>query len=63
MLEIKDTSGDKGTLWRIVVPNVPEVKQQIMREHHDVPYAGHQGYQEMLKNLQKTFYWYDHTLV
>ena len=51
LLEIKDASKGEGTRWRIVVPNVPELKQQLMREFHDVPYAGHLGYHKTLKNL------------
>ena len=48
--------------WRIVIPDVPEIKQQIMREMHEIPYSGHLGYHKTLKKIQQSFYWPEHTL-
>ena len=62
LLEMKDTTQQEGARWRIVVPDVPEIKQQIMREYHEVPYSGHLGYHKTLKKIQQTFYWPEHTL-
>ena len=53
---------EEHQIWRIVVPNDPTIKGQIMEELHSVPYAGHLGYQKMLKQIQKTFYWPDLTI-
>ena len=40
----------------MVIPDIPEVKKQIMEELHSVPYSGHIEYQQMLKKLQQNFY-------
>lgn len=61
-LEVHDTERTEGTRWRLVIPNVPEVKKRIMEELHAVPYSGHLGYQKTLKKVQQSFYWPDHTL-
>ena len=45
-----------------MIPDVPGIKQKILKEIHSVPYAGHLGYQKTLKKLQENFYWPDHTL-
>ena len=45
-----------------MVPDVPELKEQIMREFHEVPYSGHLGYHKTLKKIQQSFYWPEHTL-
>jgi len=62
MLEVHNTERGDGTRWRLVLPNVPEVKKQIMGELHSVPYSGHLGYQKTLKKVQESFYWPDHTV-
>ena len=62
LLEMKDGDTRRKTQWRLVVPDDPEIKKQIMRELHEVPYSGHLGYHKTLKNIQKTFYWLEHTL-
>ena len=62
-LEIHDSEGPDGVnRWRLVIPDIPEVKKQIMEEVHSVPYSGHVGYQKTLKKIQQNFYWPDHTL-
>ena len=45
-----------------MVPDELELKQQIMWEMHEVPYSGHLGYYKTLKNIQRSFYWPEHTL-
>ena len=60
MEERESTGTDKK--WRIVSPDVPSIKKQILQEIHAVPYAGHLGYQRTLKKLQENFYWPDHTI-
>ena len=62
LLEMRDNEKKKRTQWRLVVPDVPELKKQIMRELHEVPYSGHLGYHKTLKNIQRSFYWPEHTL-
>ena len=37
--------------WRLVIPDIPEVKKQIMEEVHSVPYSEHVGYQKTLKKV------------
>ena len=33
-----------------------------MWEMHEIPYSGHLGYHKTLKNIQRSFYWPEHTL-
>ena len=61
LLEVRDSTG-QDKQWKIVIPDVPGIKQKILKEIHSVPYAGHLGYQKTLKKLQENFYWPDHTL-
>jgi hypothetical protein len=39
----------------IIVPQ--DSKQQILRQYHDSPYAGHMGYSSTLDNIRKAYYW------
>ena len=51
-IEIHDREGPEGVnRWRLVIPDIPEVKKQIMEEVYFVPYSGHMGYQKTLKKL------------
>ena len=61
LLEVRQCTRTNRT-WRLVIPDVPNIKQKLMREVHAVPYAGHLGYQKTLKKLQQHSYWPDHTL-
>ena len=61
LLEVRQCTGTDRT-WRLVIPDVPSIKQKLMQEVHAVPYAGHLGYQKTLKKLQQHFHWPDHTL-
>ena len=50
--------GDDGTLYhgkRICVPNIEELKKELMHEAHSTPYAMHPGSTKMYKNL-KSYY-------
>ena len=52
--------GDDGTLYyenRICVPNVKEVKEEIMHEAHFAPYAMHPGSTKMYKDLKSHYWW------
>ena len=61
LLEVRESTGtDKK--WRIVIPDVPSIKKQILQEIHTVPCAGHLRYQRTLKKLQENLYWPDHTI-
>mgnify|MGYP000480071671 FL=1 len=63
MIELHDREGPENVnRWRLVVPDIPDVKKKIMEEVHAVPYSGHVGYQKTLKKIQQNFYWPDHTL-
>jgi RNase H-like domain found in reverse transcriptase/Reverse transcriptase (RNA-dependent DNA polymerase)/Integrase zinc binding domain/Chromo (CHRromatin Organisation MOdifier) domain/Retroviral aspartyl protease/Integrase core domain len=41
----------------IAVPNVKEIKQDIMRELHDCPYSGHVGETKTRKAISRRFWW------
>ena len=49
------------SFWRTVVPNVQEIKLQLLRELHAVPYAGHPGYTRTLEIVKQFFYWVNMT--
>ena len=61
LLEVRESAGTDRK-WRIVIPDVPSIKKQILQEIHAVPYAGHLGYRRTLQKLQENFYWPDHTI-
>lgn len=41
----------------LVVPNVPELKAEILREAHDSRYSGHLGMARTRKALERFFWW------
>ena len=43
--------------WRIIVPDNQEVKTNVLKEIHCVPYAGHPGYTRTLEIVKRHFYW------
>ena len=43
--------------WRTVVPNNQEVKIELLREIHCVPYSGHPGFTRTLEVTRRFFYW------
>ena len=42
---------------RIFVPNVQCLKQMILQEMHNVPYAGHPGYQKTIAVVKSHYFW------
>ena len=46
-----------ASYWRTVIPNQQMIKQQILRELHCVPYAGHPGFNRTLEVVKQFFYW------
>ena len=48
---------DQCNYWRTVVPNNQDIKMQLLREIHAVPYAGHPGYTRTLEITKQFFYW------
>ena len=41
----------------IYIPNSENVKNLILKEMHDVPYAGHYGYQKTVAATKKDYHW------
>jgi hypothetical protein len=41
----------------VYVPNSSELKKLILKEMHNVPYAGHLGYQKTIATVKKQYYW------
>jgi hypothetical protein len=39
------------------VPNIPEIKQTILREAHTTPYTIHPGSTKMYRDVKSTFWW------
>jgi hypothetical protein len=42
---------------RIYVPSSRELRNLVLKEMHDVPYAGHPSYQKMIKAVRSQFFW------
>ena len=42
---------------RLVIPNLPALKEKLLAESHDTLTAGHGGYLKTLKRLTATFFW------
>jgi hypothetical protein len=42
---------------RIYVPNVQDLKLIILNEMHNVPYAGHPGYQKTMAAVKSHYFW------
>jgi hypothetical protein len=42
---------------RIYVPNSQELKNLVLKEMHNAPYAGHPGYQKTIAAVKSQFYW------
>ena len=61
LVEVKVDKEDRRS-WKLLIPDVPEVKKRIMEELHSVPYSGHLGFHKTLKKIQQNFYWPDHTV-
>eukprot|EP00253_Pinus_taeda_P017334 PITA_17334 len=54
------TTDDAGIVYfqqRIYVPNQNKIKSLIMDEFHISHYAGHPGYQKMMKAIRKEYFW------
>jgi hypothetical protein len=52
--------GIDGNLWyknRVYVPNYFELRSAILKEMHNVPYAGHPGYQKTVLAVKCQYYW------
>jgi hypothetical protein len=41
----------------IFVPNVQDLKRMILHEMHNVPYAGHPGYQKTVATIKSHYFW------
>ena len=41
---------------RVYVPNVGDIRKMVMKEMHDVPYAGYSGYQKTIATVRKQHY-------
>jgi hypothetical protein len=54
------TLGTNGLLLYkniVYVPNVPELKLTILKEMHNVAYAGHPGYQKTMAAVKSHYFW------
>ena len=51
---------EENSLWfqnRICVPDIPEIKEVILREAHQTPYSIHPGSTKMYMDLKGVFWW------
>ena len=52
---------DQYDYWRVIVPNQQEIKLELLKELHCVPYASHPGFTRTLEITRRYFYW-DHLI-
>ncbi|QRW25753.1 Retrotransposable element Tf2 protein [Rhizoctonia solani] len=55
-----DYNWEEGLLWyqgKMVVPNNEALKEQLLKEFHNSPLAGHLGQQRMLELLSCNYWW------
>jgi hypothetical protein len=41
----------------IYIPNFQDLKRMILHEMHNVPYAGHPGYQKIVAAFKRHYFW------
>ena len=42
---------------QMYVPNEEDLRLQVVKLHHDIPVAGHSGYEKIIGLLQRTYFW------
>ena len=58
MLVVHDQNQDaKLDFWRIVVPEMNEIKIRIVQELHSTPYSAHPGIQRTIASVRRSFWW------
>ena len=51
---------ESGLWWKddcVVVPDVPQLRKEILREFHDTPWSGHFGPRKTLKLIRGAYWW------
>ena len=43
---------------RLYVPRESSIRTQLLHDNHDIPMAGHQGFQRTYEKLSKNYYWH-----
>lgn len=46
-----------GQARQLCIPNVRNLREHILHDHHDALASGHQGIDKTLKSLTRTYYW------
>ena len=53
----ESTQNEDQAYWRVVIPDKQEIKLELLREIHCVPYSGHPGFTRTLEVTRRFFYW------
>ncbi|KAF8707734.1 hypothetical protein RHS03_03518, partial [Rhizoctonia solani] len=56
----QDYDWEEDLLWycrKLVIPDLESLKEQLLREFHDSPLAGHPGQQRMLELVSRNYWW------
>ena len=56
-LSVKDDKGIRRFANRIWIPNMTDLKRDILSEAHESRYSIHPGSTKMFKNLNKNYWW------
>ena len=41
----------------VYVPKYGEIRKMVLNEMHNIPYAGNLGYQKIVEDMRKQYYW------
>ena len=53
----ESTQNEDQAYWRVVIPDKQDIKLELLREIHCVPYSGHPGFTRTLEVTRRFFYW------
>lgn len=52
----REFTGPSGNItWQLVIPKT--MREKVLQYHHDIPSAGHLGYDKTLDKIRQSFYW------
>jgi hypothetical protein len=60
MERLKDYRVSDGVLYfrgRLCIPEVRDIRESILRDCHEIPIAGHPGFEKTYRTVRKSYYW------
>lgn len=47
----------QNTHYRLCIPNITNIRLKILEENHDIPIAGHMGFEKTYNNVARHYWW------